>query len=176
MVRTSPLIRMSLALALTVWLATGCETKIEDEGSITLAELQGQNVPPPTAPADATDSTAPSAPAAPQTPTLSGGDGIGPHGQGGGFLWKPVSESTRKLVVLLPPQYTGHVRGVYIANSKRAAMETGAYTGVHNGGREHFRFSKPGAGYGSGIYAVAVLKAGGSIHWPIPNGSARTQY
>lgn len=160
-----------VAVAMAAMLmALGCETKIEDEGSITLAELQGQNVPAPTDPA------APAAPATPQTPTLTGGDGIGPQGQGGGFIWKPIGENTKKLVILLPPQYTGHVRGVYIANANRVAMETGNPTGVGNGGREHFRFSKPGSGYGSGVYAVAVLKAGGSIHWPIPNGSSRTQY
>ena len=34
---------------------------------------------------------------------LVGGDGIGPRGAGGGFLWKPISENTGKLVVLLPP-------------------------------------------------------------------------
>ena len=157
-----------VAVAMGVMLmALGCETKIEDEGGITLAELQGQNVPPPTDPA---------APAAPQTPTLTGGDGIGPRGQDGGFIWKPVGENSKKLVILLPPQYTGYVQGVYVANSSRAAVETGNPTGVGNGGREHFRFSKPGAGYGSGVYAVAVLKAGGSVHWPIPNGSSRIQY
>jgi hypothetical protein len=173
MMRSISPIHLLIMLAVTAWLTMGCETKIEDEGAITLAELQGQTVP---ATPDTTDASDSASSDTPQPPTLSGGDGIGPQGQGGGFLWKPVSESNGKLVVLLPPQYTGHIRGAYIANAKRAAIETGVYTGVHNGGREHFRFSKPGRGYGSGLYAVAVLKAGGSVHWPIPNGSSRTQY
>ena len=159
-----------VAVAMAAMLmALGCETKIEDEGSITLAELQGQNVPPPTTPAD---KPAP----APSTPPLTGGEGIGPRGQGGGFLWKPVSDSTGTLVILLPPQYTGKTRGVYVASSSRAPVETGRFSTVGNGGREHFRFTKKGGAYGSGVYAVAVLKAGGAVHWPIPNGSARTQY
>jgi len=152
----NPFVRLSLAVMAAVWLAAGCETKIEDEGPVTLAELQGIQ-PEPEQPAAETETTEP------ETPTvIAGGAGIGPQGEGGGFIWKPIGEHTGKLVVILPPQYTGHA--------------SGAYTGVANGGRMHFRFSKPGSGYGRNILVVANLKAGGAVHWPIPNGAARTTY
>jgi hypothetical protein len=80
------------------------------------------------------------------------------------------------LVVLLPPQYTGRVSGQYVASPSGTPIETGSFSAVGNGGREHFRYSKPGGSYGNGCLAVANLKAGGAVHWPIPNASARTTY
>ena len=115
------------------------------------------------------------APSQPSTP-IRGGSGIGPNGGGGGFLWKPVSESNRKLVVLLPPRYVGQVTGVFIANASGRPIERGSYSGVHNGGRPHYRFSKAGSGYGSNIYVVADLRGGGSVHWVVPNGASRVAY
>jgi len=106
----------------------------------------------------------------------SDGGGSGDQGEGGGFLWKPVGENSGRLVILLPPQYTGQVSVVYVANSKGGAIEAGSYTGVGNGNRTHWRFSKPGSGYGQNILAVANLKSGGAVHWPIPNGASRTSY
>lgn len=103
-------------------------------------------------------------------------EGLGNTGEGGGFLWKPVSESTRKLVVLLPPQYTGRVSSQYVTDGGGTLLDQGAYGGVHNGGREHFRYPKPGAAYGNGVYAVAELKDGTTVNWLIPVGSQRTQY
>jgi hypothetical protein len=103
------------------------------------------------------------------------GDGIGNTGEGGGFLWKPVS-GYGKLVILTPPQYTGRVSGVYVANANGDMMEQGFFSAVANGGREHFRFSKPGGAYGNDVYAVAELKDGKSVNWHIPFGSQRTQY
>jgi len=166
----NPFVRLSLTVMVAVWLAAGCETKIEDEGPVTLAELQGIQ-PEPEQPAAETETTEP------ETPTvIAGGAGIGPQGEGGGFIWKPVGEHTGRLVVILPPQYTGHASSAYIASASGSPIEGGAYTGVANGGRMHFRFSKPGSGYGRNILVVANLKAGGAVHWPIPNGAARTTY
>ena len=166
--------RAALAALATVLLSTGCEyTTAQNEGAVTLAELQGIQVEPVDIPVETTvveDST-------PEpTPTITGGSGIGPVGQGGGFLWKPISDNTKKLVVLLPPQYTGQVRGCYIASPSGAPIETGSFASVANGGREHYRYSKPGSGYPNGCHAVAMLKAGGSVHWTVPNTSARTSY
>lgn len=166
----TPFVRLSFAVMAALWLATGCETNIEDEGSVTLAELQGIQ-PEPEQPAAAQESTRP------ETPTvITGGAGIGPQGEGGGFIWKPVGENSGRLVVILPPQYTGYASSAYVASASGSPIEGGAYSGVANGGRMHFRFSKPGSGYGRNILVVATLKAGGAVHWPIPNGAARTEY
>jgi hypothetical protein len=175
MTRALSIIRGALGAWMAAFLVAGCEftTSDQSEGTVSLAELQGQNVAPETQPPAQTESTS-SAPAT--TPVVTGGSGIGPRGGGGGFLWKPVGENSRKLVILLPPQYTGQVSGVYVANSKGGAIEAGSYTGVGNGNRTHWRFSKPGSGYGQNILAVANLKSGGAVHWPIPNGASRTSY
>lgn len=105
-----------------------------------------------------------------------GGSGIGPQGEGGGFLWKPVSDSNGKLAVLLPPQYTGYVSACFIATRSGSVIEQGTYSSTANGNREHYRFSKPGSAYPAGVVVVADLKSGGSVHWPIPSPGSRTSY
>lgn len=96
----------------------------------------------------------------------------------GGFLWKPVSESNGRLVVLFPPEFTGIVQSGEVHNrfppKSSSLMDTGNYGGVHNGGRAHFRFSKPGGAYGGNVFAVAVLSDGRRVGFPIANGAART--
>ena len=94
-----------------------------------------------------------------------------------GFLWKPISESNGRLVILLPNEFRGRVRGVAIhagdppnAGNK---IEDGTFAGdTHNGRRPHFRFSRSGGGYGQNIFAVGYF-ADGTISWPIPNGASR---
>jgi hypothetical protein len=167
------IIRVLLVAALAAWVTAGCEfSSVENLGDVSLNDLQGiQAAPPAPAPGDddGDDGGSPS-------PPISGGEGIGPVGGGGGFLWKPVSESTGRLVVLLPPQYTGRVSSQHVADSGGTVMDQGLFTGIYNGGREHFRYSKPGAGYGNNVYAVAVLKDGNTVSWLVPVGSQRTQY
>ncbi|MDZ4197933.1 MAG: hypothetical protein U1E27_01465, partial [Kiritimatiellia bacterium] len=108
------------------------------------------------------------APAAEKTTSGGGGGSIGgslagvaPNpalgtvGSGGGFIWKPVSESDGKLVVLLPAGYKGKVNGCWIARGDGSVVENGRFVGdTHNGNRPHYRFSKPGAQYGTGIFVV----------------------
>ena len=166
----NPFVRLSLAVMAAVWLAAGCETKIEDEGPVTLAELQGIQ-PEPEQPAAETETTEP------ETPTvIAGGAGIGPQGEGGGFIWKPIGEHTGKLVVILPPQYTGHASSAYIASASGSPIEGGAYTGVANGGRRHYRFAKKGREYGTDIRVVAEITEAPTVHWVIPNGAGRVEY
>lgn len=66
-----------------------------------------------------------------------------------GFLWKPISESNGKLVVLVPE---GGKNGGCSVNG-----EGGAYSGTANGGREHYRYSKPGGAYPPGVACVTVM-------------------
>lgn len=107
----------------------------------------------------------------------SDGSGIGERGEGGGFVWKPRSESDGRLVVLLPPQYRGNVSSAYIANANGGVIEVGRFAGdTHNGRRPHYRFSQSGAAYGADIYVVADLNEGGDVHWPIANGANRQEY
>lgn len=72
----------------------------------------------------------------------------------GGFLWKPVSESTGKLVVLTEGSSEAKIyRAVEDSNNpgeytKGDFIEKGNFASIANGGRHHYRFSKPGSGYG----------------------------
>lgn len=84
------------------------------------------------------------------------------------FLWKPVSESNGKLVVLIPANLSGSPVGTVIVNDN----ESGKYSGNHNGNRDHFRFSKPGSAYGNAV-TVTLNKSGKTREWIVPNGSQR---
>ncbi len=101
--------------------------------------------------------------------------GFGTEGEGGGFLWKPISESDGNLVILLPSQYTGVATGCHVANAAGDLIETGHYTGDGNGNRQHYRFGQPGSAYGTDLYVVAYTPTG-NIHWQVANGSERTEY
>jgi hypothetical protein len=85
----------------------------------------------------------------------------------GTFLWKPISDNNGNLVVLLPSSYNGKARSVTVNG------ESGTYTGIHNGNRTHWRFSKPGAAYGNNVRVVATTSAG-NASWTVPKGAART--
>lgn len=88
-------------------------------------------------------------------------------------MWKPISEGDGNLVILLPPNLTGNVAGVVVFHEGSGQTVTGRYTGVHNGGREHFRFLQPGAAYGEGLTVTAQLKSGGTKSWSVPSGARR---
>lgn len=94
-------------------------------------------------------------------------------GGSGGFLWKPVSEGDGKLVILLPGSLRGRVSGCTISGS--FGSENGRFTGdTHNGNRPHYRFSRPGANYGSNI-TVTARTTDGTRTWRIPNGAQRNE-
>ncbi len=95
-----------------------------------------------------------------------------------GFLWKPVSESDGKLVVLLPPSFTGHVQSAAIYSdlppSAGTFIEEGRFSGDrHNGGRAHFRFDNSGRNYPDNSYLVAKLSDGTKVPFQIGNSSSR---
>jgi hypothetical protein len=92
-----------------------------------------------------------------------------------GFLFKPVSESDGKLVVLLPSRLTGLVSGVSIVGPDGQILESGRYRGVGNGGREHFRFTKPGGQYANGSKIEAKLVTGEIVRYLISNTSQRAE-
>ena len=105
--------------------------------------------------------------AAPSTPVAKPSTAPASSGGGGGFLWKPVSDSNGNLVVLLPSQYNGKVKSVSVNG------EQGSFSGIANGNRTHWRFSKPGAAYGANARVVAAT-SGGNVSWTVPNTGSRT--
>lgn len=109
---------------------------------------------------------------------LAGPAPASPSGPGGGFLWKPVSESDGNLVILLPPSLRGQVERVELHRemppSSATLIETGRFSGdTHNGGRPHFRFADPGSTYGSNVHVVAYGADGAAHTWNIPHGAER---
>lgn len=92
----------------------------------------------------------------------------------GEFLWKPVSDKDGKLAVLLPKQYTGKVASVKIISSKDGStLAKGKYSGVGNGDREHFRFSKSGGSFPDGSIVHVTLKDGQKLEVKIKDTAKR---
>lgn len=103
---------------------------------------------------------------------------------GGGFLWKPISESNGKLVVLLPTDLPeSSVDRVEIHQgdfsngeefSDSTKVEEGTFSGdSHNGGRAHYRFDHPGASYGTDLWLVSFLNDGSAVSYQIADGAER---
>ena len=94
-----------------------------------------------------------------------------------GFLWKPVSESNGNLVILLPSSLAGLISDVEIHSELPPTEEnkigSGKFSSNANGGRDHFRFDKPGSEYGENVYVVAHKKGGDIVTYKIEDGSKR---
>jgi hypothetical protein len=88
-----------------------------------------------------------------------------------GFLFKPISDSTGKVAILMPPSLTGRVKSVSIHSSD--GLESGAYGGIGNGSREHFRFKKPGSSYSADLSVMVMLRDGTTHNVRIPNPGLR---
>ena len=90
-----------------------------------------------------------------------------------GFLWKPISDSNGRPVVLLPPSWTGKTErdcAIYTPAGQR--IEAAAFTGVGNGDREHYRFKQRAGEYPANAQ-VRIDAAGSTWSWTIPNPTAR---
>ncbi|RMG43662.1 MAG: hypothetical protein D6719_03355 [Candidatus Dadabacteria bacterium] len=106
----------------------------------------------------------------------TGCDKIKPGSDGqDGFLWKPVSESTGKLVVLLPSGFFASSVTIIRADGSKVKGGKGVESGIANGFRQHWRFSKPGRGYPNNVLVKAVQTYGGSgtVCWKIKRSAAR---
>ena len=94
----------------------------------------------------------------------------------GGFLWKPVSDKNGDLVVLLPKKFTGKVQEVRVLSADgKKTLGKGKYSGVGNGDREHFRFSKPGSEYPDRSLVYIKLEDGTTRHLRINDTSRRIE-
>jgi len=94
------------------------------------------------------------------------------------FLWKPISESNGNLVVLLPTWFRGTIEKFELHRSdafdSTSLIERGRFAGdTMNGDRVHYRFNRPGSGYGRNIRCVAFALDGNIYVWNIPDGSRR---
>lgn len=80
---------------------------------------------------------------------------------GNGILWKPVSDSTGKLAVLLAPSYG--VPQVRVLDTNKKVLDTGKFVYKSNPNRATYRFTKAGRDFpkpcllqvGSKIFKVA---------------------
>jgi hypothetical protein len=92
----------------------------------------------------------------------------------GQFLWKPVSEKDGKLAVLIPASLSDRVQEVAILSpDKKKVLQKGRFSGIGNGDRAHFRFSKPGGQFPDGAIVWIKLKDGTSRHVVINNSESR---
>lgn len=112
----------------------------------------------------------------------SDGDTRAPIDKGGvlrgraGFLWKPESDKDGKLAILLPPQLLGLVKNVSIISADgKTIVEQGRYAGSGNGGREHFRFSRPGGAFEDGSTVLITMKDGSRKNVKIGETSVRNE-
>jgi len=83
------------------------------------------------------------------------------------FVWKPESESDGNLVVITPCTRR------FVKLTVRG--QAGHMTGIGNGNRQHWRFSKPGGSFVQPIRVVGTEATGKEVVWMIPNGAERYQ-
>lgn len=96
-------------------------------------------------------------------------------GAGAGFLWKPISDSDGKLAILMPPSLAGQIQSLSLKTASGDLIEEGKFGGNGNGGRDHYRFSKAGGSYPSGVVVEAMLKSGQLVKYTIDNPSDRVE-
>jgi hypothetical protein len=85
---------------------------------------------------------------------------------GNGILWKPVSESTGKLAVLLAPSYG--VPQVRVLDINKNVLDTGKFVYKSNPNRATYRFAKAGRDFPK----PCLLQVGSKI-FKVANGSNR---
>lgn len=175
MTKRSGFLFAMMGMFVGLMLATGCNldgsstTSREVDEAIDRARAEQEQRQQPQQQAQRSSTPAPASQPAPTQAASSGPTGSGSLS---GFVWKPISEGDGRLVVLLPSSYVGRVSGVTVRRGG-AVLESGRFSGNTNGNRPTYRFSKPGAGYGTGLTVVATLRTGGSVTWNIPNGGSR---
>jgi hypothetical protein len=108
-------------------------------------------------------------------PSAGAGSAAAGGAAGAGLLFKPVSEKDKKLVVILPQKLAGLVSSVRLMSPTGELLEAGNYSGNGNGGRDHYRFSKPGGEYPDGLTVEATLRTGEVVRYKIAETSERTE-
>ncbi len=92
------------------------------------------------------------------------------------FLWKPVSDSTGKLAILLPASMTGKAASISVLSPDgKSTLATGRFSGVGNGQRQHYRFDQPGSNFPDGAIVRITMQDGTTKDIKITETSARTE-
>lgn len=110
-----------------------------------------------------------------KTSSAAAGGHSGEVGGSAGFLYKPISDSDSKLAVLSPSEMTGKIAKAELIGLDGKVIETGRYTGNGNGGREHFRFNKPGGDYPNGLTVQFTMTDGKLVKYEIEKSSERKE-
>lgn len=94
-----------------------------------------------------------------------------------GFLWKPVSDTKKFAVTLIPAAYTGKVEGVDVLRESGELIKTLSPKGVGNGNRTHWQdYALTGRDYKNQYGAIKVrarLSDGGCLIYSIFDPSER---
>ena len=112
----------------------------------------------------------------PSAPTPASSKKPGAFAGPDGFLWKPISDSDRKLVVLLPPNLKTKATGVKILSPDGSqVLATGIPKGAGNGDRLHFRFTRQGNSFPAGCIAEITMRDGSKKQIRIEKPEVRTE-
>jgi hypothetical protein len=90
-----------------------------------------------------------------------------------GFLWKPQSENTGDLVVLLPNKFQKPFDTV-TAERKDGKRDRGRFNGFANGNRQHWFFPRPGGKYKNNSNVIAK-ETGNVCTWKIGKSNQRNE-
>jgi hypothetical protein len=130
----------------------------------------------PTSPVVETPSTIPTTPVTPSQPTAPVSGSVLESSAIEKLLWKPESDSDKKLVVLLPASWSGKVQKVDLIESESGkVIETGKYSGIGNGEREHYRFQKSGSQYNKKVALLITYKDGDTKKMSIASPDKRSE-
>jgi hypothetical protein len=92
-----------------------------------------------------------------------------------GLLWKPVSETLGKAIMMLAPEYAGQVKSIQLVNSEGKIVDKARY---FSGGsdmypREKWVFRRPGADYPENVTVQIKLNDGDVQRIKIPRPGQR---
>lgn len=94
--------------------------------------------------------------------------------QGGqGFLFKPIGENSKKLVVLIPEEMVGYSGSVNIRNEAGKIIERGREQVGTFGEIRKYNFKKPGARYPKNVTVEITLNDGSVKSYKIPDPAKR---
>ena len=90
------------------------------------------------------------------------------------FSGNQHSDKDGKLAILLPKALSGDVTSVKIVDAdSNKVLESGVFSGVGNGSREHYRFDKPGSFFPDSSQVQLTLIDGSTKNITIKDTSAR---
>ena len=147
-----------VAGVLVAWLLTGCTTTDQERIQDEIDRIKDEVTP--TTTTTTTTTTKP-----PVIPPDTSGDNT--------FIWKPISESDGRLVVIIPSRLLADACSV---TTSAGGVTWGRGIGRHNNKREHFRYPQPGAQYGRNVSVVSYYQGAETGRWTVPDGSQRKTY